>query len=317
MSLNFDKKARMLHLSPVESQILHHPLFLEKQVKVSMLRLDNIHPEVSGNKFFKLKYNLTEAKNQGKNSILTFGGAYSNHIYATASAAQEAGLQSIGIIRGDHQDLKNPTLLHAQSKGMNLHFISREAYRKKNTPEFLNKLQTQFGDFYLIPEGGTNSKAILGTAEILQEKHHKFTHVCTSIGTGGTYGGLAKSLAPHQTLLGFSSLKGEFIREEIQQLLEKYHIQSKGILAVMTSYHFGGYAKWNPELIKFMHEFHKEFDIVLDPIYTSKMVFGFWDMLQKNHFPANSEILLIHTGGLQGKIGFTQRTGITLPIPSA
>jgi 1-aminocyclopropane-1-carboxylate deaminase len=307
----------MLHSNPVQSQILTHPLFLEKQVQVSMLRLDSIHPEVSGNKFFKLKYNLTEAKNQSKNTILTFGGAYSNHIYATASATQEVGLQSIGIIRGDHQDLKNPTLLHAQSKGMNLHFISREEYRKKNTPEFLTKLQSQFGNFYLIPEGGTTSQAILGTAEILQEEHYNFTHICTSIGTGGTYCGLAESLAPHQTLLGFSSLKGEFIRKEIQQLLEKYHIQGKGNLAVMTSYHFGGYAKWNPELIRFMHEFHKDFGIILDPIYTSKMVFGFWDLLQKKHFPANSKILLIHTGGLQGNIGFTQRTGIRLPVLSA
>lgn len=316
MSLNFDKNAGMLHSNPVENQVLEHPMFLDKQVQVSMLRLDTIHPEVSGNKFFKLKFNLCEAKNQGKKTLLTFGGAYSNHIYATASAAKEAGFQSVGIIRGECQDLINPTLKHAKEKGMDLHFISREDYRKKNTTDFLERLQNQFGDFFHIPEGGTNGFAIQGTAEILEKKHHDFTHICTPVGTGGTYCGLAKSLFPRQTLLGFSSLKGEFIREEIQQLLEKHHIQPEGTLDLKTDYHFGGYAKWSKELINFMNWFSTTFGIILDPIYTSKMAYGFWDLLQKNYFSANSKILLIHTGGLQGNLGFTQRTGIDLPTLS-
>lgn len=313
MWINFDKNAEMLHSKPLETQALKHTLFREKEVQVSVLRLDTIHPEVSGNKFFKLKYNLAEAKIQGKNSILTLGGAYSNHIYSTASAAKETGFKSIGIIRGDKHDQNNPTLEHAKARGMELHFISREEYRKKNNPEFIENLQTKFGDFYLVPEGGTNRLAIQGTAEILDDIHKKFTHICTSIGTGGTYCGLSQNLYSHQKLIGFSSLKGEFIREEIQELLKKHHVESKGTLELITSYHFGGYANWNTELIAFIHWFNEAFSILLDPIYTSKMFFGFWDLLQKDYFPPNSKILLIHTGGLQGNIGFTKRTGITLP----
>lgn len=303
----------MLQSKPIAIQCLEHPLFREKKVQVSVLRLDNIHPEVSGNKFFKLKYNLIEALNQGKNKILTFGGAYSNHIYATASAAKEADLQSIGVIRGEGFDKINPTLRHAQAKGMELHFISRDEYRKKNTPEFLKRLHTQFGDFYLIPEGGTNTLAIQGITEILEEKHKEFTYICTSIGTGGTFCGLWQSISSHQTLVGFSSLKGDFIQEEIKQLLIKNKIKSPGGMKLITTYHFGGYGKWTSELITFIHWFHEVFGILLDPLYTSKMAVGFWDMLQKDYFLSNSKILLIHTGGLQGNIGFSQRTGIALP----
>ena len=316
MSLNFDKTAGMLRAQPIDTIPIHHPVFLEKQVHTSILCLDRIHPEVSGNKFFKLKYNLQEATHQRKQAVLTFGGAYSNHIYATASAASELSLRSIGIIRGDGPDPNNPTLLHAQSKGMELKFISREDYRKKNSPEFLKRLKEEFGDFYLIPEGGTNQLAVQGTGEILDEKHLEYSHICTSIGTGGTFCGIAGCLLPTQTLLGFSALKGEFIREELGQLMEKFKIRPKGALDLMTSYHFGGYARWNKELIDFMHWFYSAFEIVLDPVYTSKMAFGFWDLLQKNYFPPNSRILLIHTGGLQGNIGFSQRTGIELPTLS-
>ncbi|MBC6368898.1 1-aminocyclopropane-1-carboxylate deaminase [Algoriphagus sp. AK58] len=305
----------MLLPQPIETQSLQHPIFDEKKVNVSLLRLDQIHSGVSGNKFFKLKYNLEEAKKLGKPSILTFGGAYSNHIYATASAAREAGLTSIGIIRGEGLDRKNPTLLHARERGMLLHFVSRVDYRKKNSEEYIDHLRAHFGDFYLIPEGGTNSLAIQGTAEILEEKHREFSHVCTALGTGGTFAGLAKSLNSAQTLLGFSSLKGEFIREEIENLLIGSNIHPKGRLEIFTQFHFGGYAKWTDELIDFIHWFWKAFGVILDPIYTGKMAFGFWELLQTNHFPAGSKILLIHTGGLQGNLGFTQRTGIALPTP--
>lgn len=304
----------MLQAQSLETTLLPHPIFEEKGLQVGMLRLDQIHTTVSGNKFFKLKYNLEEAQKQGKPVILTFGGAFSNHIHACASAGKELGLKSIGVIRGEEMDKYNPTLAHARAQGMELYFVSREEYRNKNTEEFTIKLEDIFGDFYLIPEGGTNSLAIKGTSEILTNQHREFSHYCTPIGTGGTFAGLALSLQPQQTLIGFSSLKGEFIRGDIQQLLLRNSLNPLGKLEINTDYHFGGYAKWTVELVEFILWFWKEFGIPLDPIYTGKMVAGFFDLVQKNHFPQGSKILLIHTGGLQGNVGFQHRTGISMPI---
>jgi 1-aminocyclopropane-1-carboxylate deaminase/D-cysteine desulfhydrase-like pyridoxal-dependent ACC family enzyme len=284
---------------------------------MAVLRLDAMMGEVSGNKFFKLKYNLQEAIAQGHTQVLTFGGAYSNHIYATASAAKELGLASIGVVRGEQIDPENPSLQHAQARGMRLHGISREAYREKTSPTFIASLEKQFGRFFLIPEGGTNALSIQGTAEILTKSHADYTHICTPVGTGGTFAGLASSLQPMQKLLGFSALKGEGIREELEQLLQGQQIFPKGAHQVLTQYHHGGYAKWSSELIDFIHWFWKEFGIPLDPIYTGKMAFGCWDLLKTGQLPPGTRLLMVHTGGLQGNRGFTQRTGIALPSPSA
>jgi 1-aminocyclopropane-1-carboxylate deaminase len=313
MSRNFVKIVLMLIPQSIPCNLLAHPLLDQKQVEVQVLRLDKVHPKVSGNKFYKLKYNLQEALRQNYHQVLTFGGAYSNHIYATAAAAREVGLASVGIIRGELNDAENPTLAFARAAGMTLYGITREHYREKPQTEFLEKLRKQFGDFYLIPEGGTNALAIQGTREILTANHSSFSHVLTPIGTGGTFAGVAASLLPHQQLLGISALKGEGIREELTELLKREGIQSPGNLDVFTQYHQGGYAKWTPELIDFIHWFWDEFGVPLDPIYTGKMAFACWNLLQKNYFPSGSRILLIHTGGLQGNRGFTQRSGITLP----
>jgi 1-aminocyclopropane-1-carboxylate deaminase/D-cysteine desulfhydrase-like pyridoxal-dependent ACC family enzyme len=289
----------------------------EKRIEMAVLRLDEMMGEVSGNKFFKLKYNLQEAITQGHAQVLTFGGAYSNHIYATASAAKELGLASIGILRGEQIDPENPSLQHAQAKGMHLHGISREAYREKTSAAFITSLEQQFGRFYLIPEGGTNALAIQGTAEILTKSHENYTHICVSVGTGGTFSGLASALKPGQQLLGFSALKGEGIREELEQLLHRQHIFPRGAHRLLTQYHHGGYAKWSSELIDFIHWFWEEFGIPLDPIYTGKMAYGCWDLLKTGQLAPGSRLLMVHTGGLQGNKGFTQRTGIALPTPSA
>lgn len=313
MSRNFVKIVLMLLPQSIPCNLLSHPLLDQKQVEVQFLRLDQVHPEVSGNKFYKLQYNLQQALSQNYHQVLTFGGAYSNHIYATAAAAKEVGLASIGIIRGELLDVQNPTLAFARAAGMTLLGISREHYREKNQAEFLENLRKQFGDFYLIPEGGTNALAIQGTREILIGSHSEFSHVLTPIGTGGTFAGIAASLLSHQKLLGISALKGEGIREEMTDLLNAEGIQSPGILEVFTQYHQGGYAKWTTKLIDFIHWFWDAFGIPLDPIYTGKMAFACWDLLQQNYFPPGSRILLIHTGGLQGNRGFTQRTGIALP----
>ena len=303
----------MLLPQSIPCDLLSHPLLDQKQVELQVLRLDQVHPEVTGNKFFKLQYNLQQALSQNHHQVLTFGGAYSNHIYATAAAAKQVGLASIGIIRGELLDAENPTLAFARTAGMNLLGISREHYREKTQAEFLENLRKQFGDFYLIPEGGTNALAIQGTREILTASHSNFSHILTPIGTGGTFAGIAASLLPNQRLLGISALKGEGISEEMTDLLNAEGIQSPGILEILTQYHQGGYAKWTTELIDFIHWFWDAFGIPLDPIYTGKMAFACWDLLQKNCFPPGSRILLIHTGGLQGNRGFTQRTGIALP----
>ena len=305
----------MLPTQQIPSTQLQHPLLDQLKVEMEVMRLDQVHPTVSGNKFFKLKYNVAEALKQNHKQVLTFGGAYSNHIYATAAAAKLEGLQSIGIIRGELLDSKNPTLRIAKEAGMILKGISRELYRNKINPEFLDQLRQELGEFYLIPEGGTNALAIKGTSEILSSNQSDFSHLATPIGTGGTFAGLVNSLLPHQELLGISALKGEAIHEEMKQLLHVHRIQSQGSVSLMTQYHHGGYAKWSSELIEFIHWFWESFGILLDPIYTGKMAFAVWDLLQKKYFKPGSRVLLIHTGGLQGNLGFTQRTGILLPSP--
>lgn len=317
MRLNFGKSPQMLPNQPVSTQFLSHPLLQEKGVDLAVLRLDLIHPEVSGNKFFKLKYNLEQAKKEQKSTILTFGGAFSNHIYATAAACHAEGLRSIGVIRGEISENLNPTLQYSKDKGMEFYFLDREEYRRKTEPRILHQLEARFGDFYLVPEGGTNELAIQGTAEILSLSRSDFSHISTPIGTGGTFAGLCKSLLRNQTLLGFSSLKGGFIHQEIGQLLLANNIHSDGQFEIFTEFHFGGYAKWKPELLEFLNWFFDQFGIVLDPVYTGKMAFGLWDLIEKGFFPKDSRILMIHTGGLQGNLGFIQQTGRKIPSPSA
>ncbi|MBA0884587.1 1-aminocyclopropane-1-carboxylate deaminase/D-cysteine desulfhydrase [Flavobacterium undicola] len=266
-------------------------------ISLTIKREDLIHPVVSGNKFRKLKYNLLQAKAENKKTLLTFGGAFSNHIAAVAFAAKENGFQSIGIIRGDELKDKivaNPTLQFAQECGMQFEFVSREAYRSKSEPSFLEELKLKFGDFFLIPEGGTNALAIKGCEEILTEEDREFDYICCAVGTGGTISGIINSALPHQKVLGFPALKGDFLQDEIRIFVQNENWE------LITDYHFGGYGKVNEDLIGFINTFYSDNQIPLDPIYTGKMVFGVIDLIQKNYFPAHSDILLIHTGGLQG-----------------
>ena len=273
-------------------------------VSVAIKREDLIHPFVSGNKFRKLKYNLLEAKKKKYETLLTFGGAFSNHIAAVAYAGKENGFKTIGIIRGEELEdkiIENPTLLFAQNCGMQFKFISREGYRSKSETPFLENLKQQFGDFYLIPEGGTNALAIKGCQEILTPEDAEFDYICCSIGTGGTISGIINSVLPHQKVLGFPALKGDFLNEEIRNFVHNDNWE------LITEYHFGWYAKVNEALIQFINQFYAENKIPLDPIYTAKMVFGVLDLIQKNYFHAGSKILLIHTGGLQGIQGMNMK----------
>lgn len=273
-------------------------------ISVAIKREDLIHPFVSGNKFRKLKYNLLQAKKEDFKTLLTFGGAFSNHIAAVAFAGKENGFKTIGIIRGDELKSKiseNPTLSFAHNCGMQLEFISREEYRLKNESLFLAKLKQQFGEFYIIPEGGTNALAIIGCQEILTPEDAEFDYICCSIGTGGTISGIINSALPHQKVLGFPALKGDFLKEEICNFVKNKNWE------LITDYHFGGYGKVNEALIQFINKFYIENQIPLDPIYTGKMVFGVIDLIQNNYFPADSKILLIHTGGIQGIQGMNKK----------
>ena len=266
-------------------------------ITVSIKREDLIHPFVSGNKFRKLKYNLLQAKAENKNTLLTFGGAYSNHIAAVAFAGKENGYQTIGIIRGDELESKiaeNPTLQFAQNCGMEFKFVSREEYRMKQETSFLESLKSIYGNFYLIPEGGTNELAIKGCQEILTSADSQFDYICCSVGTGGTISGIINSALPHQKVLGFPALKGDFLKDEIRIFAQNKNWE------LITDYHFGGYGKINEELIAFINQFYQENKIPLDPIYTGKMVFGVMNMIATSYFPSYSKILLIHTGGIQG-----------------
>lgn len=276
-------------------------LISEKEIVLYIKREDLLHPIISGNKFRKLKYNLEEAKQKNKKTLLTFGGAFSNHILAVAGAGAEFGFNTIGVIRGEELENNidaNPTLSQAKDFGMQFHFISRDLYREKETQSFILQLQEKFGDFYLLPEGGTNFLAIKGCEEILTvEDKTFFTHVVCSTGTGGTFSGLVNSSTENQQLIGFSSLKGAFLSDVIRNFVTKSN------WIINDDYHFGGYGKVNCELIQFINAFYKQTKIPLDPIYTGKMVYGVMDLIEKDFFPPNAKILMIHSGGLQGVKG--------------
>ena len=281
---------------------INQPVIISENLGIELYvkREDKIHSFVSGNKYRKLKYNLLEADKQGFKTLLTFGGAYSNHIAAVASAGKILGFKTIGVIRGDELESAvnaNPTLRFSNDCGMRFKFVSREVYRTKATPDFIKNLQSEFGDFYLIPEGGTNALAIKGCEEILYDEDETFDYICCAVGTGGTISGLINCSKHGQQVLGFPALKGDFLQKDIS----KFATQSNWKL--ITDYHFGGYAKINTELVAFINQFKKAFDIPLDPVYTGKMMFGIFNLIEKGYFPKGSKILAIHTGGLQGITG--------------
>lgn len=289
------------------------PIKLEvnpNNIKVDMLRIDKVHEYVSGNKWYKLKYNLIKAKEEKHNTLLTFGGAFSNHILATAVAAKEAGFKSIGIIRGEETKPLNPTLRLATFIGMELHYVSRELYKSKTKPEFIKELKDRFGSFYLVPEGGTNQVAIRGVKEILtHELVASYDYIISAVGTGGTLAGLISKANDNVEIIGISALKGDFLTGEVKnwlQLIGKEHLTN---WKVSSNYHFGGYAKHKRELIAFINNFKITNSIPLDPIYTGKMMYAIMDMAANEKFKPNSKVLAIHTGGLQGIEGFNKRFG--------
>lgn len=278
------------------TNIPYQKLHLHTDVTIHVKRIDLAHPTISGNKFYKLKYNLIEAKQQGFDTLISFGGAYSNHIFALVHAAKAYDFKSIGIIRGE--ELKdqplNSTLQTAQDLGMALKFISRTQYRQKHTAEFLADLQLQYPNAYIIPEGGTNDLAIKGCEEILSdEDKENYDVICCAVGTGGTISGIINASHDHQQILGFSALKGDFLVKDIQQWTDKTNWQ------LFSEDTFGGYGKFNAELIKFIKYIKLDSDLPFEPIYTGKMIYQLKKLTAANYFKQDCRILVIHTGGLQ------------------
>lgn len=282
----------------IAQDIPYHTLIDSSSVRLDLKRLDLIHPHISGNKFYKLKYNLIEAKKRGFDCILTFGGAFSNHIAASAYAAHHFDFKSIGIIRGQELAYRplNATLKTAQHYGMQLEFMSREQYRQKDQLEFLHTLQSQYPSAFIIPEGGMNALAIQGSKEILSDTDQlNYDVICCAVGTGGTLAGLIEASHHEQYVMGFSALKGDFLRNDVQRHTNKtnWHI--------LDDYCFGGYAKTSPQLFDFIDQFEQKYQIPLEQIYTAKMLYGLLDLIQNSYFAQGTRILALHTGGLQGR----------------
>jgi 1-aminocyclopropane-1-carboxylate deaminase/D-cysteine desulfhydrase-like pyridoxal-dependent ACC family enzyme len=306
------------NLPEIKLQAIENPIFKDKKLSVYMLRLDQSDQTISGNKWFKLKYNLIEAKKHNYKTLLTFGGAYSNHIHATASAARQCGFSSIGIIRGEPTIPLNQTLTDVTHMGMHLHYINRNSYRSKKDPDFLasliNRFSPDYGKIYIVPEGGTNSLALKGAAEIPELITINYDYICLACGTGGTLAGIAAALKNQDkiNILGFAALKrGNFLYDEIKQLLALYDRENQQLNIVNKpfqynnwslnlDYHFGGFGKKNKQLQSFIENFYMQHQIELDFVYTGKMMFGIYELCKQNYFKSNTTIVVIHTGGVQG-----------------
>ena len=307
----------MLNISSTPTVSLRGKLLDSKGLRLYVKRDEMNHPAVMGNKWRKLKYNLKEAAKQNKNTLVTYGGAYSNHIIATSAAAHSCNFSSIGIIRGDELDENsNPTLIQSSKNGMTLDFVSRSDFKmlKQNlaVPDSLKDIDHD--SLYFLPEGGTNLLAIKGTSEILEEVDVSYDICCTAMGTGGTFLGLLKSMNGIGQLWGFSALKGKWVAEDISRSKAVYGIFHTNYL-LFDDQLFGGYGKFDRELIQFILDFRQEYGILLDPIYTGKMFFRVWDMIKNDQIAKGSTLLMIHTGGLQGIEGFNFRFDQELPKP--
>jgi len=293
-------------------QPLAHPTAERHGVRLLLWRDDLLHPDLPGNKARKLKYNLLAAREQGHTRLLTFGGAYSNHLAAVAAAGRLFGFETIGLVRGEEHQPLNPTLARCQADGMHLHYLDRTTYRHRAEPEFLAQLQQQYGPAYLLPEGGTNALALRGIAELIGElrQNTDFDAVAVAAGTGGTLAGLALGLAQAQypaRAVGVAALKGaDFLRAEIDALTQAAAGLTLTNYELHTGYHFGGYAKLPAELRQLIQQFEADFGVLLDPIYTSKLLAGVLDLIAQGHFARGSTVVAVHTGGLQAWAGFIQ-----------
>ncbi len=300
-NINVKVNCKMLFdLSNAPVEELEDELFLQKEVSLSVLRLDTLHPVVSGNKLFKLHYFLTAAISAGHSPLVTFGGAYSNHLVATAFACREAGVPCTGIIRGEQPEQLSHTLQHCISYGMDLNFVSRATYDKKEDESYLRSLKKLYGACIIIPEGGYHPLGATGASKIMELYDTAgFSHICTAVGTATTLAGLLIGCREGQQIIGIPVLKGlKDIGERILYLLG-YHATVKQP-EIQDQYHFGGYAKKTEGLLHFMNDCMERFRLPLDFVYTAKLFYGIMDGIRNDHYPPGSRILCLHTGGLQG-----------------
>ncbi len=288
-------KINMLLQLPTEPVPIQE-IFTDKKVSLFIKREDLIHPQVSGNKYWKLFYNINKylEKNPENPYVITFGGAFSNHISAVSAAGNMAGIPTLGIIRGEELQNKwrdNPTLVFAKRNGMNLKFVTREEYRhKEKLTEFL---QQEFPDALIVPEGGTNEEAVEGIKMMLNEQTKDFDYLCTAVGTGGTIAGISRFCEENQNVIGFKVVDDTSLEKKIGELTLKHNFN-------LIDSSFGGYGKINDENIRFINDFKEKYNIPLEPIYTGKMMQRVFELMEQDYFPENSRILCFHTGGLQG-----------------
>ena len=302
---------------PISSllQLLDEPVAVAHGVRLLLWRDDLVNPDLPGNKARKLRYNLIAARQQGHHTLLTFGGAYSNHIAAVAAAGRLFGFNTIGLIRGDEPAAGaalNPTLAQAAANGMALHYLDRTAYRRRAEPAFIAEQLVRFGPAHVLPEGGTNALALPGCAEVVAEirQQVEFDALAVAVGTGGTLAGLLTGLAGRQHAVGVAALKnGSFLRAEMDALTQATAGLAFDNYSLQTSYHFGGYAKYSAELLAFIQQFRVRHGVLLDPIYTGKLLFGVLDLIGKGYFRRGSTVVAIHTGGQQAWAGWQERFG--------
>ncbi len=286
-------------INDVTLQHLHDSLLLQKEISLSLLREDLIHPLTGGNKWRKLKYNLQVAKAEGYDTLLTFGGAYSNHLVATAVAGKQNGFKTIGLVRGEEMFPLNRSLQIVVDHDMQLQYVSREEYRNYRVATTRKQLKTQFGNCYVLPEGGSNSLAVKGCSEIMQHIPFDADIICVATATGSTLAGIASALKPHQQAIGFCVLKNAFqVKYDVDNWLDELQMQNSNY-SLIEDYDFGGYAKSNAELVNFIKQFTLQHNIPIEPIYTGKLFYGLFDLIRKDFFKRGTRIVAIHTGGLQ------------------
>jgi 1-aminocyclopropane-1-carboxylate deaminase len=289
------------HSTPV-FEIREHPAIEKAGVRLLVKREDLNHPTVPGNKWWKLKYNLAAASETVERRVVTFGGAFSNHIYAVAAATGELKLEAVGLIRGEETLPLNPTLQYALKQGMKIHYLSRGQYREKASPVFLKKLQHQFGNFYLIPEGGSNRLAVKGCAEFADKELSQidFQYLFLPVGTGGTLAGLVCGLKETKQVVGVSVLKGgDFLKDDVLKMMNDFSGKRYGNWTLLSEYHHGGYAKTTPEFLLFMQEMKAFYQLPLDHVYTGKMMWAVMREIERGSFSRGTTLLALHTGGLQ------------------
>ncbi|MBU2709955.1 1-aminocyclopropane-1-carboxylate deaminase/D-cysteine desulfhydrase [Zooshikella harenae] len=293
-------------------QSFPHPLALEKNIQLNVLRLDLVHPKISGNKWYKLKYNLKSAISSGADCVASFGGAYSNHIHALATAGSYLGFETVGFIRGQQPKVLSPTLKDATKMGMRLIYLDRVTYREKHLVEKQSALAHQFlsnaNTVYWVPEGGSNLLAIKGTQEITEYEHVKqFDYIFVACGSGGTLAGLIKGAELQQQVIGVPVLKGGgFLQKTVEGFLWDSGLREKKQWQLWLDGHWGGYGKTSDQLHQFILSIEKDFSLPLDPIYTGKLVWRVIEGIRHGEILSGSRVLIIHSGGLQGRRGFPQ-----------